>query len=126
MKEVLLVLLGAFISCATTWLLDWLRCNREEKIHHKRMKEEVYVEMQDFVVECCAHWRDIKTGRLSNDIRIRYNNIRSKAHIYGKKEIVDKFYDIADDMMHGKNTEELGNGNDELIKMIQKDLNIKD
>ena len=39
MKEVLLVLLGAFISCATTWLLDWLRCNREEKIHHKRMKE---------------------------------------------------------------------------------------
>ena len=39
-----------------------------------------------------------------------------------QKEIVDKFYDIANDMMHGKNTEELGNGNDELIKMIQKDF----
>ena len=126
MKEILLVLLGALISCGTTWLLDWLRCNREEKIHHKRMKEEVYVDMQDFVVECCSHWKDIRTGRLSNDIRIRYNNIRSKAHIYGKKEIVDKFYDIANNMMHGKDADNLSECNDELIRMIQKDLNIKD
>lgn len=126
MKEVLLVLLGALISCFTTWLLDWLRSNREEKIHHKRKKEQVYIEMQDFIVECCSHWKDIKTGRLSNDIRIKYNNIRSKAHIFGKKDVVDKFYDITQDLMKGKNDDCLNKCNDDLIKMIQNDLNIKD
>ena len=43
MKEFLLVLLGAIISCGTTWFLDFLRYRREEKIYYKRKKEETYL-----------------------------------------------------------------------------------
>ena len=126
MKEVLLVLLGALISCGTTMFLDWIKFNREERIHHKRKREEVYIEMQDFIVSCCAHWDYLKIGQVDIETRIKYNNLRTKAHIYGKKEIVDKFYNIANEMMTGKNIDGLNGSNDDLIKMIQEDLNIKE
>lgn len=38
MKEFLLVLLGALISCGTTWFLDWLKSGREEKAYYRRKK----------------------------------------------------------------------------------------
>ncbi len=120
MKEALLVLLGALISCGTTLFLEWLRYRREEKLYYKRKKEEAYVEMQDFLVDCCAHWNELKTGYVSVDIRLKYNSIRTKAHIYAKRDITDEFYDIANSLMTGKR-DNYSDRNDALIVMIKED-----
>ncbi len=125
MKEALLVLLGALISCGTTLFLEWLRYRREEKLYYKRKKEEAYIEMQDFLVDCCAHWNELKTGYVSVDIRLKYNSIRTKAHIYAKRDITDEFYDIANSLMTGKR-EHCNDRNDKLIAMIKEDLKIED
>ena len=126
MKDALLVLLGALISCGTTWFLELLRYRREEKLYYKRKKEEAYIEMQDFLVDCCAHWNELKTGYVSVDIRLKYNSIRTKAHIYSKKEIVDEFYSLAIELITGKRSDNYSDRNDALIVMIKEDLKIED
>ncbi len=126
MKEIILVLLGAIISCGTTWFLDFIKSNRDEKLHYKRKREETYLEMQDLLVDYFAHWNEVKVGRINQDLRIRYNNLRSKAHIYAKKEITDAFYDIANNIMSGEIQEDYAERNDRLIQMIKDDLKIED
>ena len=79
-------LIGAFVSCGTTFLLDLIKCNREEKTYYKRKREETYIEMQDFLTELNAHWHELRVHNISNTIRIAYNSLRGKAHIYAKKE----------------------------------------
>ena len=71
MKDILLVLIGAIISCGTTFFLDWIKCGREEKIYYKRKREETYIEMQDYITDLNAHWNEVKNKFLNNDLRLR-------------------------------------------------------
>lgn len=126
MKEVLLILLGALISCGTTWFLDLIKFNREEKLYFKRKREETYLEMQDFITDLNAHWNELKNKFLNNDLRLKYNALRSKAHTYCKKEIVNYFYGIANDLMTGNRKDDLQERMDNFINMIRSDLKIED
>lgn len=126
MKEVLLILFGAVISCGTTAFLDFVRHNRDEKSYYKRKKEEVYLEMQDFITDLNAHWKELRVSQVNNDIRNKYNALRAKAHIYGKKETVDVFYDLANDLMAGKPDENYQTRDSNFICMVKKDLKIED
>lgn len=120
------VLIGAFISCFTTFCLDWIKFNREEKIYYKRKKEETYIEMQKFITDCMGHWHEVKNGHICGELRIKYNNLRPNAHIYANQTITDEFYDLASDMMTGKNKETYDERNNHLIDAIRKDLKIED
>ena len=126
MKEVLLILLGALISCGTTWFLDLIKFNREEKLYFKRKREETYLEMQDFITDLNAHWNELKNKFLNNDLRLKYNALRSKTHTYCKKEIVDYFYGRANDLMTGNRKDDLQERMDNFINMIRSDLKIED
>ena len=126
MKEVLLVLLGAIISCGTTWFLDFLRYKREERNYYKRKKEETYIEMQKFITDCMGHWHEVRNGHICGELRIKYNNLRPNAHIYANQTITDEFYDLASDMMTGKNKDTYNERNNHLINSIRKDLKIED
>ena len=126
MKEVLLILLGALISCGTTWFLDLIKFNREEKLYFKRKREETYLEMQDFITDLNAHWNELKNKFLNNDLRLKYNALRSKTHTYCKKEIVDYFYERANDLMTGNRKDDLQERMDNFINMIRSDLKIED
>lgn len=89
------VIIGAIISSITTFFLDWLKFNRDEKAYYKRKKEEAYIEMQDLIADYYAHIDEMKkTNTINKELRIRYNNIRSKSHIYVDKKISEKFYDV--------------------------------
>lgn len=126
MKEAILIIIGALISCGTTFLLDCIKFNREEKIYYKRKKEEAYLEMQDFITDLTAHWKELKSNYLSNELRLKYNALRSKAHLYGKKETVDIFYELATDLMTGKHDETYQKRNLDFINLIKEELNIKE
>lgn len=126
MKEFLLVLLGALISCGTTFFLDLIKCNREEKLYYKRKREETYIEMQDYITDLNAHWNELKNKFLNNDLRLKYNALRSKAHTYCKKEIVNYFYEIANDLMTGNRKDDLQDRMDNFINMVRQDLKIED
>lgn len=126
MKEAILIIIGALISSGTTWFLDWIKCNREEKLYYKRKREETYIEMQDYITDLNAHWAELKNKYLSNELRLKFNALRGKAHIYGKKEITDLFYDIASDLMTGKKETNYQERNDTLLNMIKQDLTIED
>ena len=126
MKEVLLVLLGAIISCGTTWFLDFLRYKREERNYYKRKKEETYIEMQKFITDCMGYWHEVRNGHICGELRIKYNNLRPNAHIYANQTITDEFYDLASDMMTGKNKDTYNERNNHLIDSIRKDLKIED
>ena len=126
MKEIICIILGALISCGTTFFLDLIKCGREEKIYYKRKREETYIEMQDFLTDLNAHWAELKKHLLNNDLRLKYNALRSKAHTYCKKEIVDYFYDIANDLMTGEIGNDLQERVDNFIGMIRQDLKIEE
>lgn len=126
MKEAILIIIGALISCGTTFFLDWIKCNREEKLHYKRKREETYIEMQDYITDLNAHWNELKNNVLSVDLRLKYNALRSKAHTYCKKEIVDYFYGIANDLMTGNRKDDLQYRMDNFINMIRVDLKIEE
>ena len=119
------VIIGALISCGTTFFLDCIKSKREEKLHYKRKREETYIEMQDFITDLNAHWNELKKNFLNNDLRLKYNALRSKAHTYCKKEIVDYFYEIANDLMTGKIEDNIQERMDNFISMIKRDLKIE-
>ena len=123
------VLIGAFISCFTTFCLDWIKFNREEKIYYKRKKEETYIEMLDIITNYCANLNYMKkTKSLGLERRREFNAIRTKASLYANKKIADDFYNLMATLFD----EILGNGsfNDkkrqELTDNIKKDLKIED
>lgn len=126
MKEFLLVLLGAIISCGTTWFLDFLRYRREEKIYYKRKKEETYIKMQKLITDFMGRWNEVKQGHICKELRIKYNDIRPEAHIYANQSITDEFYNFVNDLLKGVNKDGYNKRNDFLIEAIRKDLKIKD
>ena len=85
MKEAILIIIGALISCGTTCFLDWLKFGREEKVYYRRKREETYLEMIDNIdTFICA---DIAQHfQLDNAIKLSEigNDIRAKAKLYAR------------------------------------------
>lgn len=129
MKEVLLVLLGAFISCGTTWLLDWLKSEREEKAYYRKKKEETYLEMIENIDTfiCADIIQRFQPDNATNLSEIG-NDIRAKAKLYAKKEIASEYYRLMRDLIEDNKG---GDGFtfakwDKLVSDIKEDLNIKE
>lgn len=123
MKDVLLILFGALISCGTTAFLDWIRFERDENIYNKRKKEEAYVAMLDFMTEFFAKSHTIRqTNSVSNELRIKINGLKTKGYLYLNKKFVDEYYQVIIDMTE-KEVE--ADKMDNLYSYARKDLGIE-
>lgn len=123
------VIIGAILSSVLTMLVDWLKFCRDENIYYKRKKEETYVEMEDLITDYCAHISEIKKiNTINKELREKYNHIRTKAHIYAKKNIADKFYNLLNNiMLEAQGIKDVDVDEwDKLTCDIKKDLGIKD
>lgn len=129
MKEVLLVLLGAFISCGTTCFLDWLKFCREEKAYYRRKREETYLEMLEsiddiFDVRISKHFQPDKQV----DIKESSANFSARIRLYCKKDIADYYHRLMTKLIEDNKG---GDGFtfakwDKLVSDIKEDLNIKE
>lgn len=129
MKEFLLVLLGALISCGTTWFLDWLKFDREEKTYYRRKREETYLEMLENI-DAVFNATISKHFQIENNIDTKKttNSLRAKAKLYVKKQVADNYHSLMANLYEDNNGE---NGFtftkwDRLVSDIRNDLNIKD
>ena len=123
------VLIGAFISCFTTFCLDWIKFNREEKIYYKRKKEETYIRMLDIITNNLACLESMKKTKIWEVERKReINAFKSKADLYAKKKIADDFYNILSNMLGEAIGDETFDKSkvDKLVEDIRKDLNFED
>ena len=50
MKEAILIIIGALISCGTTFFLDWIKSKREERIRIRQKREDIYLRFYRLVV----------------------------------------------------------------------------
>ncbi len=123
------VIIGGFLTAIFAFMNNRINYNMEESRYFKRKKEETYIEMEDLITDYCAHLPEMtKTHAIPVELRTRYNNIRSKALIYAKKKISDKFYEILNKIMldttsiYKIDKEKI----DDLTYEIKKDLGIKD
>lgn len=129
MKEVLLVLLGALISCGTTWFLDWLKFGREEKMYYRRKKEETYLEM-------LANIDTLFGAKISENFQLDGNidtiktsdNLNARIRLYCNKNIADNYHHLMTQLYENSKDE---NGFkfskwDKLVSDIRNDLNIKE
>jgi len=127
MKDFLLVLLGAVISCGTTYFLDWLKFKREEKIYFKRKKEDTYLSLIEIIYKLCG-----SQGAFINDINRQQIfdtmiNLVTKLELYASKNVYRYFSKNIIKKLNAQCNYDISN--EELttfINLIRKDLNIKD
>lgn len=130
MKEVLLVLLGAFISCGTTWLLDWLKFCREERVHVMRNRETTYIELLEYITHTNANKKlMIERREFPDTEKAKYNNILVKCKLYATEKIANDFYTLMGIIIQDINSGEYTNTKamyDNLFIEVRKELDIKD
>ena len=120
------VLLGTFISCATTWLLDWLKYNREEQRYFKRKKEEVYISICTMIYKLTS-----SEGYCINEFnREEYTeqllNITVNLEIYASKRVYDYFAKKVIKEMSKENNYNVSNEIlTSFIKLIKEDLKLE-
>lgn len=83
-KDFSLVLLGALISCGTTWFLDSLRFKREVKIKNREMRKDVYQALYEFFIATYKFRNnDIKKEDIKN---YNYVELETKAELFASNE----------------------------------------
>lgn len=129
MKEALLVLLGALISCGTTWFLDWLKFGRENDVYYRKKREETYLEMLE-VIENVFTFVTFKQINCTPDMDLKKttDSLSAKAKLYVKKQIADDYHKLMTDLYENNKGEKGFTFSkwEKLVSDIRKDLNIKD
>lgn len=119
MKEVLLILLGASISCGTTFFIDWIKFKRDEKTYFKRKKEEAYNKFSMICIKLklleTINQEEINNDKTFNEL----TNSVAQLAIYAPSVIKNKIcrYKLKD--FNEKKLEEM-------IELFRKDLKIED
>lgn len=126
MKDALLVLLGALISCGTTWFLDSLRFKREVKIKNREMRKDVYQALYEFFIATYKFRNnDIKKEDIKN---YNYVELETKVELFASKEFKEKLIGFVEQKSEDERTiefltkDEIG----VLQGIIRKDLMIED
>lgn len=125
-KDFLLVLLGALISCGTTWFLDGLRFKREVKIKNREMRKDVYQALYEFFVTTYKlRNNDIKKEDIKN---YNYVELQTKVELFASNEFKEKLIGFVEQKPEHERTiefltkDEIG----VLQGIIRKDLMIED
>ena len=118
------VIIGAALTAGFTWLIEYLRAKREEKLYIKRKREEVYLKLLDLLSEYIELHNDNKAP---NDVEmkefwVRYKQLRPAVKVYASQHIKEWFLESLDEAFKGGIKGQV-NG---LAKEIRKELGIKD
>ena len=112
------VLLGGAITAGFTWLLDFLKSRREEKVYIKRKREAVYKNILDVYY---TYRQEINKGIDNTDILSSLPHLLERNYadinIYGSNNIKG----IYNKIMKSKDNKE-----DLLIKAIRNEICVKD
>lgn len=130
MKEAILIIIGALISCGTTWFLDLIKFNREEKIYYKRKKEDVLLASINYVQNFVAKINIYKQNKyLPNTEREKYNMLLVQIKMYAGKKLQEKFYKMLGEIMYDINNSGDTFKNEDIdnyINLVRKELKIED
>ena len=128
------VIIGAILTGGFTFLFDYMKSSREEKIYLKRKRESLYQKMYDFTMKYEKDIREKKSILLSKEIKDSWNKIQHES-IFGRQKTMDYFYDLFYDLQQSleenhnniEKTHELNNNRIlEFYSFIKKELEIKD
>ncbi len=117
------VIVGAIATGIITLLSDIIKFNRDETIYYKRKREEIYLEMQKFIIECES------ITNSSDHINVeKFNDINAKAKIYLKHDVSVEFYSLISNMFDtiAKDRCFSKEACKKFTKQIRKDLKIED
>ena len=121
------VLIGAFISCFTTFCLDWIKFNREEKIYYKRKKEETYISICALIYKLIGSQGNYVNNSNKERFYEQIMNLAVNLEIYASKKVYDLF---AKKIIKELNPNTKYNVSDETIRnfinLIKEDLNFKE
>lgn len=120
------VLIGTFISCGTTWLLDWLKYNREEQRYFKRKKEEVYISICTMIYKLTSSNGFCINKFNQEEYTEQILNITVNLEIYASKRVYDYFAknvikELSKENNYNVSNETLTN----FINLIKEDLKLK-
>jgi len=122
MKEAILILIGALISCGTTFFLDCIKSKREEKLHYKRKREDIYLRFYRLVVTA---YKVREEGLDLNDKDViipNYIELETEMELYGSSKINSI---LSKSMQNGKTVETYTKEDiEELIHELRTDLGI--
>ncbi len=133
-SQLLGVIIGAILTGGFTFLFDYIKSSREEKIYLKRKREALYQKMYDFTMRYEKDIREKKSISLSKEVRDSWNEIQYES-IFGRQKTMDYFYDLFYDLQQSleenhnniEKAHELNNNKIlEFYAFIKKELGIKD
>lgn len=128
------VVVGAVLTSIFTFLMDYIRAKREEKLHLKRKREALYQMMYDFSMR---YEKDIRTRKdtwMSKETKDLWNTIQVES-IFGSQKTMDWFYDLYAELQENfvktpNNIKKVHNRNNkkiiEFYTHIKQELGIKD
>lgn len=127
MKDAILIILGALISCGTTCFLDWLKFNRDEKVYYKRKKEEVYLFVCDLIYRISTSNGEYIKGLNKAELYEIISNLAVKLEIYASSKIHKYFMENIAEELSIENKFKISEEKlKKIIELIRNDLNIKD
>lgn len=88
-------LLGGLISCGTTFFVELVKFKRDDELHTKRNRENIYLELLKYITHINANRKIfIENHTFPDEEKAKYNNILVKCKLYGTKKLSDKFYNF--------------------------------
>ena len=128
-------LVGGFVGFMGTGFLNFFHNKREDKIHLRDKREELYEQMYEFVMRYEKDARTYKSNKyISEDTRDCYNEIEPQT-IWATVKIREQFYSLFGEIMESaksyrKHWDETSEKNRKKIldfkEQIRKELGLKD
>ena len=123
MKEAILIIIGALISCGTTFFLDWIKSKREERIRIRQKREDIYLRFYRLVVTAYKVREEGLDLRDKNVIIPNYIELEAEMELYGSSKINSL---LLKNMQKGKTVETHTKEDiEELIQELRTDLGIE-
>lgn len=127
------IILGALLTAGFSFLSDWCKSSRDEKIYLKRKRELLYQKMYNFSMRVEQDFRMKNKPILSQTTKDVWNEIQDES-IFGKHETMETFYDLYEDLYNSFEScsnkfERNCKNNESILKFyahIKNELGIKD
>ena len=123
MKEAFFMFLGAFVTTGFTFLLNLYDSKREDKIHLRGKREELYMELYDFLMKYNSQ---PQKDSIPRELAIFSNEIQVKM-IFASEKVSKFYYDLCNRIR--TKLDEKDTIKEQIInfqKLIRTELGIKD
>ena len=131
--QIFAVIVTIVLTFLSSFFIDKIKFDRDEKIYLKRKRELLYQKMYDFAMRFEKDIRDNKCPKMSKATKDLWNEIQIES-IFGRHETMEYFYDLFEDfhrsLEESNNMAEIHTENNkkilEFYRYIKNELGIKD